>query len=98
MDIHNSYADDRFTLISIHTPEFSHEKVVDNVRKAVERLGLPYPVAIDNDFKIWRSFGNRAWPTLYLIDRQGDVRLAKVGEGRFGMVRGAIEFLKENEA
>lgn len=98
MDIHDSYADDRFTLISIHTPEFSHEKVVDNVRKAVERLGLPYPVAIDNDFKIWRSFGNRAWPTLYLIDRQGDVRLAKVGEGRFGMVRGAIEYLKENEA
>lgn len=98
MDIHNTYADDRFTLISIHTPEFSHEKVVDNVRKAVERLGLPYPVAIDNDFKIWRSFGNRAWPTLYLIDQQGDVRLAKVGEGRFDIVRGAIEYLKETEA
>jgi alkyl hydroperoxide reductase subunit AhpC len=98
VDIHNTYADDSFTLISIHTPEFSHEKVVNNVRNAVERLGLPYPVAIDNDFKIWRSFGNRAWPTLYLIDRQGDVRLAKVGEGRFGMVRGAIEYLKEKEA
>ncbi len=98
MDIHNSYADDKFTLISIHTPEFSHEKVVNNVRNAVERLGLPYPVAIDNDFKIWRAFGNRAWPTLYLIDRQGDVRLAKVGEGRFAMVRGAIEYLKENDA
>ena len=97
MDIHNTYADDSFTLISIHTPEFSHEKVVNNVRNAVERLGLPYPVAIDNDFKIWRSFGNRAWPTLYLIDRQGDVRLAKVGEGRFGRVRGAIEYLKEKE-
>ena len=97
MDIHNTYADDSFTLISIHTPEFSHEKVVNNVRNAVERLGLPYPVAIDNDFKIWRSFGNRAWPTLYLIDRQGDVRLAKVGEGRFDMVRGAIEYLKEIE-
>jgi alkyl hydroperoxide reductase subunit AhpC len=98
VDIHNTYADDRFTLISIHTPEFSHEKVVDNVRNAVKRLGVPYPVAIDNDFKIWRSFGNRAWPTLYLIDRQGDVRMSKVGEGRFGLVRGAIEFLKENES
>ena len=98
MDIHNSYADDKFTLISIHTPEFSHEKVVNNVRDAVERLGVPYPVAIDNDFKVWRAFGNRAWPTLYLIDRQGDVRLAKVGEGRFSMVRGAIEYLKENDA
>lgn len=97
MDIHETYADDRFTLISIHTPEFNHEKVVENVRKAVERLGVPYPVAIDNDFKIWRSFGNRAWPTLYLIDRQGDVRLAKVGEGRFGTVRGAIEYLKEDD-
>lgn len=98
MDIHETYADDRFTLISIHTPEFNHEKVVENVRNAVERLGLPYPVAIDNDFKIWRSFGNRAWPTLYLIDRQGDVRLAKVGEGRFEVVRGAIEYLKENDS
>lgn len=97
MDIHETYADDRFTLLSIHTPEFSHEKVMDNVRAAVERLGVPYPVAIDNDFKIWRAFGNRAWPTLYLIDRQGDVRLAKVGEGRFDMVRGAIEYLRENE-
>lgn len=98
MDIHNTYADERFTLLSIHTPEFVHEKAVDNVRNAVKRLGVPYPVAIDNDFKIWRSFGNRAWPTLYLIDRQGDVRLAKVGEGRFDVVRGAIEFLKEQDA
>ena len=98
MDIHNTYADDRFTLLSIHTPEFVHEKVVENVRKAVDRLGVPYPVAIDNDFKIWRAFGNRAWPTLYLIDRRGDVRLAKVGEGRFDVVRGAIEFLKEQDA
>ena len=98
MDIHETYADDRFTLLSIHTPEFVHEKQVENVRNAVERLGVPYPVAIDNDFKTWRAYGNRAWPTLYLIDRQGDVRLAKVGEGRFSVVRQAIEYLKENDA
>ena len=42
--------------------------------------------------------GNRAWPTLYLIDRQGDIRMSKIGEGRFGIVRSAIEYLKENEA
>ena len=98
MDIHETYADDRFVLVGIHTPEFVHEKAVDNVRAAVDRLGVPYPVALDNDFKVWRAFGNRAWPTLYLIDKQGDVRLAKIGEGRFDVVRGAIEYLRDLDA
>ena len=67
-------------IIGIHTPELENERDAGNVRRAVESLGLRYPVGRDNDYVAWRAFGNEYWPALYLLDRRGRVRLTHVGE------------------
>ena len=74
------YADEEFTLIGIHTPEFSHERDPANVRQAVADQQIPYPVALDNDRRLWTAFRNRFWPSLYVIDRRGIIRDQHVGE------------------
>ena len=66
--------------MAVHSPEFNEERDVANVRKAIAQLDIPYPVAIDNDFRIWRSFANRYWPALYLLDHSGRVVWSHVGE------------------
>jgi thiol-disulfide isomerase/thioredoxin len=70
-------------LVNVHTPEFEFEKNMDNVRRAVKELRLAFPVAVDNDYAIWRAFANNAWPALYLIDAQGRVRYRHLGEGEY---------------
>ncbi|MBW8765291.1 MAG: thioredoxin family protein [Geodermatophilales bacterium] len=75
------YREHGLVVIGVHTPEFSFEHDVDNVRRAVEDMGVRYPVAVDNDYAIWRAFGNRYWPALYLVDAQGRIRHHRFGEG-----------------
>ena len=75
------YKDKGLVVIGVHAPEFAFEKDIDNVRKAVADLKLDYPIAIDNDFKIWRSFKNQYWPAHFFIDAQGRVRHHQFGEG-----------------
>ncbi len=70
-------------IIGVHTPEFDFEKDAENVRAAVERLGIDYPVALDNDAATWDAFGVSAWPAKYLIDVDGVIRYAEVGEGGY---------------
>jgi thiol-disulfide isomerase/thioredoxin len=70
-------------VIGVHTPEFSFEHDVDNVRRAVQQLKVPYPVVIDNDYSIWRAFRNQYWPALYLIDARGRIRDRQFGEGGY---------------
>ena len=82
-----SYAPDRVVVVGIHTPEFEHEKNAANVERAIARLGISYPVAMDNDFAIWRRFDNRYWPALYVIDRRGVIRHTHVGELHQGTPR-----------
>jgi cytochrome c biogenesis protein CcdA/thiol-disulfide isomerase/thioredoxin len=77
------YHDRGLVVIGVHTPEFAFEKDVGNVGRAVHSLGVSYPVAIDNDFAIWRAFGNEGWPALYFIDADGRVRHQVVGEGGY---------------
>lgn len=79
------YADQGLVVVGVHTPEFAFERNVDNVRKAATRLGVTYPVAVDNGFAVWRSFRNSAWPALYLLDANGRLRHQQFGEG--GMQR-----------
>jgi hypothetical protein len=67
----------------VHSPEFSFERVPDNVRSAVKRLGVRYPVALDNDFATWRAYSNDYWPSKYLIDRSGRIRYEHYGEGAY---------------
>ena len=70
-------------VIGVHTPEFAFERNVDNVRRAVGQMRIEYPVAIDNDYSIWRAFKNQYWPALYFIDARGRVREHHFGEGEY---------------
>jgi cytochrome c biogenesis protein CcdA/thiol-disulfide isomerase/thioredoxin len=77
------YRDHGLVVIGVHAPEFAFERNVDNVKKAVATLNIGYPVAIDNDYKIWRAFDNQYWPAHYFIDAQGMIRHHEFGEGEY---------------
>jgi hypothetical protein len=70
-------------VIGVHAPEFPFEKSIDNVRRAVKGMQINYPVAVDNEHRIWRAFDNSYWPALYFIDAQGRVRHYHFGEGSY---------------
>jgi len=78
--LHETYRDDGLLVVSVHTPEFRREHDLDNVRRELVNLDVPYPVAIDNDRSIWRAFGTRYWPTIYLLDKRGVIRKTHIGE------------------
>lgn len=90
---HEKYAEQGLLVIAIHTPEFGFERDLENVRKYVEENQIAYPVAVDNSFTTWRRFGNRAWPALYLIDKQGRIRHVRVGEGGYRETEAQIRAL-----
>ena len=74
------YADDGLVTIGVHSPEFPFEHDVEKVRPALEAMGIRYPVAMDNDFAVWRAFANEAWPALYFVDAEGRIRHRHFGE------------------
>jgi cytochrome c biogenesis protein CcdA/thiol-disulfide isomerase/thioredoxin len=77
------YKDQGLVVIGVHAPEFAFEKKIDNVKRAIQNFGITYPVAVDNDFKIWRAFGNSYWPAHYFIDVDGRIRHHHFGEGDY---------------
>ncbi len=77
------YRDDGLVVIGVHTPEFAFEKDIGNVRKAASDLGVTYPVAIDNNYTVWRAFNNQYWPAHYFIDAEGRIRHHHFGEGDY---------------
>ena len=77
------YKDQGLVVIGVHAPEFAFEKDINNVVKAVKDLNISYPVAIDNNYAIWRGFNNRYWPAHYFIDGQGRIRGHHFGEGNY---------------
>ncbi|TLX09426.1 cytochrome c biogenesis protein DipZ [Rhizobium sp. MHM7A] len=87
------YADQGLVVIGVHAPEFAFEKKIDNVKKAVGDFQIRYPVAIDNDYKIWRAFENSYWPAAYLIDANGQIRYHHFGEGNYSRTEKAIQDL-----
>ena len=90
------YKDQGLVVIGVHTPEFAFEKSEANVRQNVRRLGVTYPVAMDNDFAVWRAFRNQYWPAHYFIDAQGRIRHHHFGEGDYeGSERVIQQLLKE---
>ena len=89
----DKYADHKLAVIGVHTPEFSFEHDPANVRQAVQEMGITYPVAIDNDYAIWRAFANHYWPALYFADAQGRIRHHHFGEGEYGQSEMAIQQL-----
>jgi thiol-disulfide isomerase/thioredoxin len=93
------YKDAGLVVIGVHTPEFSFEKERKNVEDAVRTLNVRFPVVIDSDYKIWRSFNNEYWPAQYLIDGKGRIRYQHFGEGEYGELERKIqELLKGNGA
>jgi thiol-disulfide isomerase/thioredoxin len=77
------YKEHGVVVIGVHTPEFSFEHDLENVRRAVQDMRVDYPVAIDNDYAIWDAFTNRYWPALYIVDAQGRLRFHQFGEGAY---------------
>jgi cytochrome c biogenesis protein CcdA/thiol-disulfide isomerase/thioredoxin len=93
------YEKDGLVVIGVHTPEYGYERIIDNVRDQVKKLGITYPVAIDNNYAIWRNFDNQYWPAHYLIDAKGQVRYSHFGEGRYEAQEQMIQqLLKEAKA
>ena len=90
---HNTYADQGLVIIGNHYPEFSREADLENLKAALERFEIPYPVAQDNDRATWGAYNNRYWPTLYLIDKQGQIRYTHIGEGAYAETEAAIQAL-----
>jgi thiol-disulfide isomerase/thioredoxin len=78
--LHETYAPKGVVVIGVHSPELDEEKDLANVKQAVEKQGITWPVAIDDDFRTWRAFENRYWPAIYVVDRKGVVRYSHVGE------------------
>jgi cytochrome c biogenesis protein CcdA/thiol-disulfide isomerase/thioredoxin len=89
------YKDQGLVVIGVHTPEFAFEKNIDNVKKAVADLKIDFPVAIDNDYAIWRAFRNMYWPADYFIDGQGRIRDHAFGEGEYKASEHTIQLLLE---
>jgi len=79
----DKYRDQGLVVIGVHTPEFPFERNVDGVRQAVEDMKIGYPVAVDNEFAIWRAFRNQYWPALFFVDAQGRLRHHHFGEGDY---------------
>ncbi|MGV8920000.1 MAG: cytochrome c biogenesis protein DipZ [Pseudomonas sp.] len=87
------YHDQGLVVIGVHAPEFAFERDVKNVQKAVHDLGINYPVALDNDYAIWRGFNNQYWPAHYFIDAKGQIRHHHFGEGEYAESEKVIQQL-----
>ena len=93
------YKDSGLVVIGVHTPEFDFEKQLVNVQKAAQKFGITYPVALDNDYKVWNAFHNQYWPAEYFIDAKGKVRYEHFGEGDYDQSERWIQkMLKEANA
>jgi cytochrome c biogenesis protein CcdA/thiol-disulfide isomerase/thioredoxin len=87
------YRSKGLVVVGVHTPEFAFEHDLGNVRAAVRRLGVRYPVALDNDYGTWNAYSNQYWPAEYLIDQNGHVRHAHFGEGAYSETERLIRLL-----
>jgi thiol-disulfide isomerase/thioredoxin len=95
---HDRYRDKGLTVVGVHSPEFDYERKVESLRREVTSLEIHYPVVSDNDYKTWDAYNVAAWPTIFLLDKQGRVRWRHVGEGNYDEAERIIkELLAEKE-
>jgi hypothetical protein len=88
------YADEGLLrIIGVHTPAYSFGRDAGHARAAVERMEIPYAVALDPDYEVWREYGNRGWPARYVFDRRGVLRFVHWGEGEYGETEQLIQEL-----
>ncbi len=93
VDWNQKYSDKGLVIVGIHSPEFEFEKGLDNVKQAVTRFGIKYPVLLDNDHGTWNAFQNSYWPRKYLVDSEGFIRYDHIGEGGYVETENAIRNL-----
>ncbi len=89
----DKYKDKGLVVMGVHSPEFAFEKNIDNVRQAVREIPVPFPVAVDSDYAVWRAFNNEYWPALYFVDSQGRIRHHQFGEGDYEQSEAVIQQL-----
>ncbi|HET9223809.1 MAG TPA: redoxin domain-containing protein [Roseiflexaceae bacterium] len=77
------YKDQGLVIVGVHTPEFDSKRILENVQAAVKRQEIGWPIVQDNDYMIWRSYGNRYWPRFYLVDSRGQIIYDHIGEGAY---------------
>ena len=92
-DWDTKYGDSGLVIVGIHTPEFEFEKNTENVKSAVQRYGIKYPVLQDNVYGTWNAYENSYWPRMYLVDAQGYIRYDKIGESDYDRTEKVIQFL-----
>lgn len=92
------YSDKGLLIIGVHSPEFEFEKDINNVKMAVAKYGLQYPVVLDNDHATWNAFDNRYWPAEYLADSTGHIRHTHFGEGDYNETEKAIQQLLDERS
>jgi thiol-disulfide isomerase/thioredoxin len=90
---HQQFANRGLKIIGIHTPEFGFERDANNVKQALAKNRITYPVPLDNAYKTWKAYGNQYWPNLYLADRQGVLRYSHSGEGAYDKTEQTIRSL-----
>ena len=90
---YQQYSPQGLVIIGNHYPEFPEERSLANLKAAVARLDIPYPVAQDNEGATWQAYASNAWPILYLIDKRGHIRYVQVGEGNYNAEEAAIKIL-----
>src|ERR671911_536460 len=95
---YDKYSDEGLVIVGIHTPEFEFEKNSDNVKLAVQKFGIKYPVLQDNDKETWNEYENRYWPRKYLVDDEGYIRYDHIGEGAYQETEKVIQALLSERA
>jgi cytochrome c biogenesis protein CcdA/thiol-disulfide isomerase/thioredoxin len=93
--LYDKYGGDNFTIIGVHSPEFAFERKPENVQKAINDLGVNWPVILDNDFVQWNAYDNHYWPAHYFIDVQGQIRYFYFGEGQYNTAENVVRSLLE---
>ena len=91
------YRNKGLTIIGVHTPELDFERDIDQLRREVAGLGIKYPVVTDQDYSTWKAYGVEAWPTLFVLDKEGRVRWTHVGEGYYDETEAVIKKLLAEE-
>jgi len=81
---HDRYSEKGLAVVGVHSPEFDEERNSEYLRREVASLGIMYPVVADNDYQTWKAYNVEAWPTTFLLDKQGRIRWRHVGEGGYG--------------
>ena len=94
---HDRYRDKGLVVIGVHSPEFAEEREVENLRREVGSLGINYPVVSDNDYQTWNAYDVVAWPTTFLLDKQGRIRWRHAGEGDYDEAERLIQKLLAEE-